>query len=110
MTLTFVLCRFGYIEIYKEKIYDLLNERQPVLIDQNKKFDFLLSNDEIIVENYEKAVETVFNGSYKRKSSAEDGSKLSNLSHSIFRIVSLALMTGSLQTNFHSDSDHPVRR
>ncbi|XP_037032465.1 kinesin-related protein 13-like isoform X1 [Bradysia coprophila] len=79
--------RFGYIEIYKEQICDLLNDRKPVWIDQNKKFDFMLSNDEIVVENFEKAAEIAFNGSFKRKSAKDDGSKLSSLSHSIFRIT-----------------------
>lgn len=84
-----IFSRFGYIEIYKEKIFDLLNDRQPVSMDQNKKFDFMLSNTEIVAENFEKAARIMFDGSYKRKSSADDATKLSSLSHSIFRIVSV---------------------
>ncbi|XP_037032466.1 kinesin-like protein KIN-7I isoform X2 [Bradysia coprophila] len=76
--------RFGYIEIYKEKIYDLLNDRKQILIDQN---DITLSNEEIVVESFERAVEILLNGSYKRKSATEDDSKLSSISHSIFRIT-----------------------
>ncbi|XP_037032467.1 kinesin-related protein 4-like isoform X3 [Bradysia coprophila] len=67
--------RFGYVEIYKEKIYDLLNDRKPAWIDKHN-FDFMLSNDEIVVENFEKAVEMLRNVR-----------KLSSTSHSILRIT-----------------------
>lgn len=76
--------RVSYIEIYKEKMYDLLNERQTVTVDANGQ----LSNQGVPVENSEKTIEILFQGSKERKLSLNDTTKFSSRSHAIFRIVS----------------------
>lgn len=80
----------GFIEIYKEKVYDLLNDRRQVLVDPNRKYD-KLTNEEVPVESVKNAIEILYNGSYKRKSSTKNNKQLSSRSHAIFRFVSLEL-------------------
>lgn len=86
----------SYIEIYKEKVYDLLNDRKPIAVDLTG--DIALPNEEILVETDVKAIDTLVNGSFKRKSSSKDPQKLSCVSHAIFRIVMFHAFPKNLRT------------
>lgn len=66
-----------------------------MLVDPNRKYD-KLTNEEVPVESVKHAIEILYNGSYKRKSSTKNNKKLSSRSHAIFRIVSLEFSFGVL--------------
>lgn len=100
-----LLFSVGYIEIYKEKIYDLLNDRARIEFASDT-----ISNKEFFVDCVEKTVDIFINGSYKRKSSTKDPQQLSSLSHAIFRIVRTQLFDQQLFVFIKNKIIFPIRR
>lgn len=79
----------GCIEIFKEKLYDLLNDRNILNIDSNES-NATLSNKKIVVDNGETMTEILNQGNSQRKSaSAADRGQFSSRSHAIIQIVRL---------------------
>lgn len=78
----------GFIEIYKEKVYDLLSDSRLVYVYQNGESDVKLSNKEVVVENGESIIEMLYQGNQQRKLKSTDKNEFCNRSHAIFRIVS----------------------
>lgn len=77
----------NYIEIYKEKVYDLLDNRKVVVVDSNGNFDA----KNVKVDDFDATVKILDNGCKQRTFSTNDNKRLSSRSHAIFRIVSLSL-------------------
>lgn len=75
----------NYIEIYKENVYDLLDDRKKVVVDPNGNFDA----KDVEVNDVDETTKILDCGSKQRKSSTNDNKRLSSRSHAIFRIVSL---------------------
>lgn len=70
-------------------MYDLLNERQPVKVNQNGDKDVRLTNKEMIVSDVETVLDLLAQGSQLRMAAKTKMNDLSSRSHAIFRIVSL---------------------
>ncbi|XP_037033711.1 kinesin-like protein KIN-7I isoform X2 [Bradysia coprophila] len=83
---TFMI-RVGYIEIYNEKVYDLLNERKQVTINQNGDNDVRLTNKEEIVSDGDTILNILTQGNRLRKAAQTNMNELSSRSHAIFRII-----------------------
>lgn len=75
----------SYIEIYNEKIHDLLNDRKPTKYCHNSD---QLTNKEIIVTNEETIIKILYEGNKIRKAASTKMNQFSSRSHTIFRIVS----------------------
>lgn len=83
-----LLSSVGYIEIFDEVIYDLLNRRQTVNITRNSGSEIKLSNKEIIIKDVATILKLLQKGNERitQKSSAQ-AQRLTS-SHTIFQIVS----------------------
>lgn len=77
----------GYIEIYNEKVYDLLTDRKQVQINQNGDNDVKLTNKEVIVKDGETILNILAIGNKLRKAAQTNMNEASSRSHAIFRIV-----------------------
>lgn len=77
----------GYIEIYNEKVFDLLTERKLVTINQNGENDIKLTNKEVIVQDGETILNILNLGNKLRKAAQTNMNEASSRSHAIFRIV-----------------------
>lgn len=76
----------GYIEIFNETVFDLLNRRQTVQVTRNSESCIKLSNKEVIVKDAGTTIKLLQKGNDRKamlKSSAQTQS-----SHTIFQIVS----------------------
>lgn len=82
----------GYIEIYNEKVYDLLNDRKLVTINQNGENDVKLTNKEVIVKNGETILNILALRNKLRKAAQTNMNEASSRSHAIFRIVSTSIV------------------
>lgn len=81
------ITRVGYIEIYNEKVYDLLKKREAVSISQNGDNDVKLTNKEVIVQDGETILNILAVGNKLRKAAQTSMNDASSRSHAIFRIV-----------------------
>lgn len=71
----------GYIEIYNEKIFDLLNQRTALTLRDD------LQNKEVLVSKEEAILSLLHTGNKVRSAAFTQMNKLSSRSHAIFRIV-----------------------
>lgn len=83
----------GYIEIYNEKVYDLLSQRKIVSLNQDGDNELKLSNKEVIVSNEDTMIKLLEEGNKRRKGGLTKMNNSSSRSHAIFRIVSSELCT-----------------
>lgn len=71
-------------------MYDLLNDRKQVTINQNGDNDVRLTNKEEIVSDGDTILNILTQGNRLRKAAQTTMNELSSRSHAIFRIVSLS--------------------
>ncbi|CAH2018949.1 unnamed protein product [Acanthoscelides obtectus] len=83
------LIRCSYIEIYNEKINDLLDKsNQGLTIREDIKGNVLLDAREAVVDNVDKVMENMMQGNKIRRVAATRMNERSSRSHTIFRITS----------------------
>ncbi|CAH2017049.1 unnamed protein product [Acanthoscelides obtectus] len=82
------LIRFSYIEIYNEKINDLLDKsNQGLTIREDIKGNVLLDAREAVVDNVDQVMENMMQGNKIRRVAATRMNERSSRSHTIFRII-----------------------
>ncbi|CAH2019781.1 unnamed protein product [Acanthoscelides obtectus] len=82
------LIRCSYIEIYNEKINDLLDKsNQGLTIREDIKGNVLLDAREPVVDNVDKVMENMMQGNKIRRVAATRMNERSSRSHTIFRII-----------------------
>uniref|UniRef100_A0A182SY47 Kinesin motor domain-containing protein n=1 Tax=Anopheles maculatus TaxID=74869 RepID=A0A182SY47_9DIPT len=82
------LIRVGFIEIYNEKIHDLLNTANTNLkIVENQYGDVTVNSKEFIINCAEKIIQHVEEGNKARKIGETNMNERSSRSHTIFRIT-----------------------
>lgn len=83
------LIRVGYIEIYNEKIYDLLEPEKTELtkIRENNPGEVSVQQTEVISSTAQSILETYAKGNASRRVGETGMNDQSSRSHSIFRIV-----------------------
>ncbi|CAH2020591.1 unnamed protein product [Acanthoscelides obtectus] len=82
------LIRCSYIEIYNEKINDLLDKsNQGLTIREDIKGNVLLDAREAVVDNVDKVMENMMQGNKIRRVAATRMNERSSRSHTIFRII-----------------------
>lgn len=80
----------GYIEIYNEKIYDLLNKKnQDLKIHETANGIITVNCEEMIITCEEDLLHHLTQGSKERTVGETNMNERSSRSHAIFRIVSL---------------------
>lgn len=84
--LLLIFCSVGYIEIFNEVLYDLLNRRQTVHIGRHNGSDIKLSNKEVIVSEKKTIFKLLQKGNNAK--TPIPSSDATSVSHTIFRIVS----------------------
>lgn len=91
----YFLLRVGYIELYNERIYDLLaptdkdNKQVELKIHESTNGEVNVNCVEHIIKSEEEIVGYLNNGNQKRKIGETNLNERSSRSHSIFRIVSI---------------------
>lgn len=80
----------GYVELYNEKVYDLLNDRKETRFCHNSELQ--LTNKEVIVMNETTVIKILLEGNKIRKAASTKMNQFSSRSHTIFRIVSRAFV------------------
>lgn len=81
------VCRVTYIEIYNEKVYDLLNNRNEVKIQEQANGELHIERKEMIVTS-EKCIMNLLNeGNNLRKVAETNMNVQSSRSHTIFSIM-----------------------
>lgn len=83
-----MISRATYIEIYNEKIYDLLNNRNEVKIQEIANGELHIERKEIIVTSEEGIMKLLDGGNNLRKVAETNMNVQSSRSHAIFSIVS----------------------
>lgn len=89
------LLRVGYIELYNERIYDLLgqtdkdNKQMELKIHELPNGDVNVNCIEHIIKTEEEMIGYLYTGNQKRKIGETKMNERSSRSHSIFRIVSI---------------------
>ncbi|CAH2019167.1 unnamed protein product [Acanthoscelides obtectus] len=82
------LIRFSYIEIYNEKINDLLDKsNQGLTIREDIKGNVLLDAREAVVDNVDQVMENMMQSNKIRRVAATRMNERSSRSHTIFRII-----------------------
>ncbi|CAH2017396.1 unnamed protein product [Acanthoscelides obtectus] len=81
------LIRCSYIEIYNEKINDLLDKSNQGLTMRDIKGNVLLDAREAVVDNVDKVMENMMQGNKIRRVAATRMNERSSRSHTIFRII-----------------------
>ncbi|CAH2019597.1 unnamed protein product [Acanthoscelides obtectus] len=81
------LIRCSYIEIYNEKINDLLDKSNQGLTREDIKGNVLLDAREAVVDNVDKVMENMMQGNKIRRVAATRMNERSSRSHTIFRII-----------------------
>lgn len=81
------IIRVGYVEIYNEMVYDLLNRRQTVHFDHDSKN---MSNTEVIVKDRTTLLKLIQKGNNAQ--TPKTGNEPS-ISHTIFQIVSCQIVS-----------------
>lgn len=89
------LLRVGYIELYNERIYDLLgptdkdNKQVELKIHEQPNGDVNVNCIEHIIKSEDEMIQYLYSGNLKRKIGETKMNERSSRSHSIFRIVSI---------------------
>lgn len=84
------LLRVGYIEIYNEKVYDLLDKTNVDLkIQENARCEVTVNHREVIVSSEENIMSQLQIGNKQRKVACTAMNDRSSRSHTIFRLVSI---------------------
>lgn len=83
------LIRVGYIEIYNEKIYDLLdnNKAEILKLHENASGEVNMQQTEVIASTAEMILEQLTKGNVQRRIGETQMNEQSSRSHSIFRII-----------------------
>nr|CRK86360.1 CLUMA_CG000131, isoform A [Clunio marinus] len=83
------LLRFGYIEIYNEKIYDLLLDKKPEItkVQESSNGELQVKQREIIAVSEEQILQNYEAGNQARRTGETSMNERSSRSHTIFRIV-----------------------
>lgn len=83
------LIRIGYIEIYNEKIFDLLDEKKQECqkIHEPVAGEVMVNQREIVAISEEQILENYNRGNRLRRTGETNMNELSSRSHSIFRIT-----------------------
>lgn len=81
------LLRVGYIEIYNEKIYDLLNKKNQDLKIQECNGMVNVNSKECIITSEESLLQFLCMGNKERTVGETNMNERSSRSHAIFRIV-----------------------
>lgn len=83
------MLRVSYMEIYNEKIKDLLNSenKSPEIIEDKKKGVNVRNLKEIIVKTVKEVMNCIKDGEGNRHISATDYNEHSSRSHTIFQLV-----------------------
>lgn len=82
------LLRIGYIEIYNEKLYDLLDTSNTDLkIQEKSRGEVTVNHREVIVSNEAIIMQQLQAGNKERKTGGTNMNERSSRSHTIFRIV-----------------------
>lgn len=83
------LIRIGYIEIYNEKIFDLLDEKKQECqkIHEAVAGEVMVNQREIVAISEEQILENYNRGNRMRRTGETNMNELSSRSHSIFRIT-----------------------
>lgn len=79
--------RISYLEIYNEKVNDLLAPKEPVVIKQAGNMPVVKAHEELVTD-CDKLMEYVRKGNKNRQIGETLQNKKSSRSHAIFRIVS----------------------
>lgn len=77
----------GYIEIYNEKLYDLLDINTEPKILEKTRGETNVSSKEFMVSNEETIMELLLRGNKERKTAGTKMNERSSRSHTIFRLV-----------------------
>lgn len=86
----FYIHRVGYIEIYNEKIYDLLNKKnQDLKIHETPTGIVSVNCEENIIMSEDELLFYLNSGSKERTVGETNMNERSSRSHAIFRIVSI---------------------
>ncbi|CRL06701.1 CLUMA_CG019580, isoform A, partial [Clunio marinus] len=90
------LIRFGYIEIYDEKIYDLLMDEQPEITEmqESSEGELQVKQKEIIAVSVKQILQMYEAGNQARRTRETSMNERSSRSHTIFRIVIESKETG----------------
>lgn len=78
--------RVGYIEVYKEKIFDLLDEQKRELKIFERKGEALTNQKQFEVESKEDVMKYFHDGNQRKQMGASIVNENSSRSHTIFRI------------------------
>lgn len=78
--------RVGYIEVYKEKIFDLLDEQKRELKIFERKGEALTNQKQFEVESKEDVMKYFHDGNQRKQMGASIFNENSSRSHTIFRI------------------------
>ena len=81
------LVRIGYIEIYNEKIYDLLNHNVECTKIQEDNGNIVVNQKEVISSRVEEILELYESGNKQRSVGVTNLNERSSRSHTIFRIT-----------------------
>lgn len=91
--------RVSYIEIYNEKVYDLLNNRNELKIQETGNGELSIGCVEKIVASEQQIMELVAVGNNLRKVAETNMNVQSSRSHTIFSIVSVNFLFGQTAEN-----------
>lgn len=84
----FFCIRVSYIEIYNEKIYDLLDKTNTDLkIQEKTRGECSVSSNEFIVSSEESIMDLLLRGNKERKTAGTKMNERSSRSHTLFRLV-----------------------
>lgn len=83
------LVRIGYIEIYNEKIYDLLDEKKPecTKIHEGQQGEVNVLQREVVINSEEQILQHYDVGNRSRRVGETNMNERSSRSHTIFRIT-----------------------
>jgi centromeric protein E len=81
------LLRCAYIEIYNEKIFDLLEKDGKDLKLHEHQGETNVNSKEIIVTSEERVLELIETGNRERRTGGTNMNERSSRSHTIFRII-----------------------
>lgn len=81
--------RVSYIEIYNERVYDLLDKRNELKIQETGNGDTSVNSVEKIVNSEQIIMELLSQGNKERKVAETKMNVQSSRSHTIFSIVSV---------------------
>lgn len=88
LLLVFGIFRVSYIEIYNEKIFDLLNKREQNLKISENNGVVSINCQEFAVSSEKDLLEYLIQGNKERTVGCTNMNERSSRSHAVFRIVS----------------------